>query len=251
MGTLPLPLLVGIEYFLCPNQFTKSVDVLRRFDSCREILETVCLVGVQRLVDLVELHLFLVALGLLNDTLTHKYGIVLVRIADARLPVLRIAEPFHAVPVQRLDVFLLDIGAKHGQFLRREVLRLEVAVSVRLVGPGLALREVGLVDRAVQFIGHVELSGQLKNGLVEAVLSKAVFLHVELDGRTPALATEVRHAPDFSEFLGLALIQTGRRGLLVPYLELLSLHAYTVSSLWEHPQDDIEALARGIINLLY
>ena len=155
------------------------------------------------------------------------------------------------MPVQRLDVFLLDIGAKHGQFLRREVLRLEVTVPIRLVCPGIALSEVGLVDRAIQLIGHVELSGQLEHCLVETVLGKTVFLHVKLDGRTPALAAEVCHAPYLTEFLGFALIQAGRRGFLVSDLELLSLHAYTISRLWKHPQDDIEAATRGIINLLY
>ena len=178
MGTFPFLLLVGVVYLLRPDQFTQTVDVLLWLNTCREILETVCLVRVQRLIDFVELHLFLVTLGLLYDTFAHKNRIVLIRVADARLPVLGIAEPLHAMPMQCLDVFLLDIGAKYGQFLRREVLRLEVTVPIRLVCPGIALSEVGLVDRAIQFIGYVELSGQLEHSLVEAVLSKAVFLHV-------------------------------------------------------------------------
>ena len=176
---------------------------------------------------------------------------MLIRVADARLTVLGITEPLHAMPVQRLDVFRLHVRTKHGQFLGREVLGLEVAVSVRLVGPGVALGEVGLVDGAVQFVGDVELSRYLQHGLVEAVLAQMAVLHVELDGRAPSLAAEVRHTPYVAILLTLTLIEARRRGLLVAHLEFLALHAYTFRCLRVHPEDDIEALARGIIDFLY
>ena len=155
------------------------------------------------------------------------------------------------MPVQRLDVFLLDVGAKHGQLLRCKILRLEVAVPVRLVGPGIALGEVGLVDGAVQLVGDVELSRYLQHGLVETVLAQMTVLHIELDGRAPSLATEIGYTPDFTIFLTLTLIEASRRCLFVAHLEFLALHTYAVCCLREHPQDDIEAAACGIIDFLY
>ena len=45
MGTFPFLLLVGVVYLLRPDQFTQTVDVLLWLNTCREILETVCLVS--------------------------------------------------------------------------------------------------------------------------------------------------------------------------------------------------------------
>ena len=59
MCTLPLALLLGIELFLGTYQLAQAVDVFRRLHTCREVLEAEAFIRIQRLIDLVELYLFL------------------------------------------------------------------------------------------------------------------------------------------------------------------------------------------------
>jgi len=155
------------------------------------------------------------------------------------------------MPVKGIHVFLLHIGAQHGQFLRSEVLRLEVAVSVWLVGPCIALSEVGLVDGTVQFVCNVELGGQLEDCLIEAVLRHVVFLQVQVDGTAPSVSTEVCDTPDFAKLVAVAHIETCRWCLLVANLKLLAFHAHAFLRLWVHRQDDVESPSCGIVDFLY
>ena len=59
MRGLPFSLFLGIELLLRTNQLTQPVDIFCGFNACREVLEAVSLIWIQRFIHFVELHFIL------------------------------------------------------------------------------------------------------------------------------------------------------------------------------------------------
>ena len=64
---------------------------------------------VEWLIYLVELNLWLVAFSWANQALTHKYRVVLVAVLDLDLAVFDVSYPLGGMPVECIDVLLLDV----------------------------------------------------------------------------------------------------------------------------------------------
>ena len=87
---------------------------------------------------------------------------MLITVLDFNLAVFYVANPFGRVPVERIDMLLLDVWTKYTQLIvGKFLLEFKYASAVFLLYGGISLSEGWLVDILLQLVADVELCSQL------------------------------------------------------------------------------------------
>ena len=237
----------GVEGSVELAELFEAVDVGARFDAVGGVGESVLLLGVEGLVDLVE-HGFGLPLGLGHPAAAHEDGIVFGGVFLFDLPVFDVAHPLCGVPSEGFGMLALHLGAKHGQDALGDALeQSEDAALAWLVGGGWAGFDDGAVDLAVELVAHAEEGGHLHYGLGEA---HAFLAHDDVDGGEGfGVVAVVAHSPAGCFRTGTRGVEMGRWGFLrrAEGAKGSLLVAHALAGFGEVVEDDVEPLAGGLI----
>ena len=207
--------------------------------------EAEAFVGVEGFVDFVELLLWLIGGGFLDDAFAHEDGVGVGGVLEGDFTIFDPSDVLGFVPVEGFDVGAGDAGAEDGEvalwYLGEEG---EDALSVFLFGGGGATAHVGAVDAAVEVVVDVEDGGESEDCFVEA--GDAFFAHADVDGgEGVTVVAEVGDCPDFAAVLALLEEEAGGGCLVGGADAELVTCADDFAGLGVVMEDYVEALAGG------
>ena len=225
----------------------KTVDVALRLLSYNQ--ESMALVGVARLVDLIERlrqSLLVGIVALLGKDRVRGCRAAHVHLISASN--LHLADTFPPVGIQ---VFGLDVGAPAAQVKSAHTIKeADTRHLSQLFGTGLTAFHLGLVGARREHLLHTVVLSQLLDSHAELVLTIATRPHVKVDRREESSTfahAVVLHMP--VGMLVVGAIEVSRRcALLAAQAKRLLAVNHCIIHYREQVADDVESVASGVVD---